>query len=407
MVASTIDHLVAVTVFLGALLIFIGLFNQTIQTAVLYQEHRYIATKCSDLLDNMLLNPGYPVNWGQIDTMPTGFGLQDPEFTQYQLSPFTLMRLQSATGTPVNCSRGGGTYSNITMGFGNFLLVPYTKAINYSLAKGLLGINNTFGFQLTITPIMTVRVTETNPSNPLTLTVDATGLDFPLSNATISYSFLLVKPKGSGSPPSYSATYGRTYTNYKGEAQLSFQNVTATDVYALIVYANLGGLTGVGYRERVGDAHHYVLPLVTSFKDNQVMLVHSYDVHNYGPPSSTVFFNATFVLVSSDLTLREVPLDNSTGKVGKVNYGNGQDYSNLTIPTDNPGILIITYQSNNQYGVVLMPWGLSSMSFPVVFGGSPSNKEWVATDTRQVTIDGISYQAKLALWSLTGFQVVN
>ena len=54
MVSSTIDHMVAVTVFLAATLLFIGLFNQTIQTAVIYQRHRATATKASDLLDNML-----------------------------------------------------------------------------------------------------------------------------------------------------------------------------------------------------------------------------------------------------------------------------------------------------------------------------------------------------------------
>ncbi|MGQ9743585.1 MAG: hypothetical protein ACUVQW_03110, partial [Candidatus Bathycorpusculaceae bacterium] len=100
MAGSTIDHLVSVTVFLGAILLFISLFNQTIQTAILYQRHRYLATKCSDLLDNMLLNPGVPENWGKSNVTPYGFGLQDPEFTQYKLSPFSLMRLQSLTGTP-------------------------------------------------------------------------------------------------------------------------------------------------------------------------------------------------------------------------------------------------------------------------------------------------------------------
>ena len=62
MAGSTIDHIVALTVFLAALLLFITLFNQTIQTAVLYQQHKAIASKCTDMLDNMMLNPGYPTN---------------------------------------------------------------------------------------------------------------------------------------------------------------------------------------------------------------------------------------------------------------------------------------------------------------------------------------------------------
>ncbi|MGQ9641704.1 MAG: hypothetical protein ACUVUF_06225, partial [Candidatus Bathycorpusculaceae bacterium] len=154
MAGSTIDHLISVTVFLGALLIFISLFNQTLQTAIIYQRHSALATKCSDLLDNILLNPGIPENWSKIGGPLYGFGLQDPEFTQYRLSPFSLMRLQSSVGEPVYYSRTGLTYSNITMGFGNFLLVPYSEAINYSTVAKLLGINGTYGFQLTITSLI-------------------------------------------------------------------------------------------------------------------------------------------------------------------------------------------------------------------------------------------------------------
>jgi hypothetical protein len=103
-----------------------------------------------------------------------------------------------------------------------------------------------------------------------------------------------------------------------------------------------------------------------------------------------------------------MPMENSTGKLGKVVYGQGTDkqWANITIPTYNPGILIVTYQSNKEYGAVLMPWGLSALSFPIVFGEDSSGKEWVATDIRQVIVGNIAYQAKLELWSLGGFQVV-
>jgi hypothetical protein len=131
-------------------------------------------------------------------------------------------------------------------------------------------------------------------------------------------------------------------------------------------------------------------------------------VHDLGPPESAVFFNATFVMMTEDFTLREMPMENSTGKVGKIVYGHGTEktYQNLTIPTFNPGILIITYKTNNGDGFALMPWGISSMAFPVVFGETSKNREWVATDLRQVVVNGIAYQAKLSLWSLQGTSVV-
>ena len=97
----SIDHIVSIIIFLAAILLFVGLFGQMVQPAITYQQNQAVATKCSDLLDTMLLNPGSPSNWGQENSIPTGFGVQDPEFTEYQLSAFSLMRLSSATGNLV------------------------------------------------------------------------------------------------------------------------------------------------------------------------------------------------------------------------------------------------------------------------------------------------------------------
>jgi len=404
MVSSTVDHMISVTVFLAATLLFIGLFNQTIQTAVIYQRHRAIATKASDLLDNMLLSPGIPVNWGQTDSDPTGFGLQDPEFTQYRINPYSLMRLQSSVGDPLYYPPTEMYYSNVTIGDRNFMLVPYNLTLDYSTAARLLGINNTYGFQLTLTPIVSVSIQETHASGPLTLSLTASGVGFPLSYATVSYCFLKVEASGGQSTPSYTMEFDSVVTDETGSTTISFADVAAGDSYVFIAYARLSGLIGVGYHERSLDQERYLIPLVGSVEDGLILIAHSYDVHNFGPPSSAVFFNATYVLQTEDFTLREMPL--TMGKV-KVVYGGGSDqtFENVTIPTHNPGILVLTYNSNNGQGVVMMPWGISPLAFPVVFGGDPQKQEWVATDMRQVLVGGIAYQAKLALWSLEGYQV--
>lgn len=410
MAGATIDHLVSVTVFLAAILLFISLFNQTIQTAIVYQHHRYLATKCSDLLDNMLLNPGSsPSNdtfWGRSNCTPTGFGLQDPEFTQYRLSPFSLMRLNYSGGEPVYYSKTGQYYSNITMGFGQSLLVPFSEAINYSTAARLLGVNNTFGFSLTITPVINVSITETQ-SNPLTVTVNVMGAGFPLVGANISYCFITVQATGgAGAYPSYTTDYGTNITDDQGDSFLSFPSFDGTqESYVLIVYAQLSGLIGVGYHQHVQYDENYVVPFISDFDTRTVAIAHSWDVHGGSNPAE-ISYNATFVLLTEDFTLREMPLDNSSGKVGKINYGNGQPYNNITVPTYNPGLLVITYRKSAQdSGVVLMPWGISSMAFPISFGSNPLEAEWVATDIRQVIVNNIAYQAKLALWSLEGYQV--
>ena len=157
----SIDHIVSIIIFLAAILLFVGLFGQIVQPAITYQQNQAVATKCSDLLDNMLLNPGSPSNWGKENSAPTSFGVQDPEFTQYQLSAFSLMRLSSATGNLVEYDKTTPNiyYNELTSGSGAFLLTPNAQALNYSTALTLLGINGTYGFQLTLTPDITVSIT--------------------------------------------------------------------------------------------------------------------------------------------------------------------------------------------------------------------------------------------------------
>jgi hypothetical protein len=405
MVSSTVDHMVAITVFLAATLLFIGLFNQTIQTAVIYQRHRATATKASDLLDNMLLSPGIPWDWGQTDVDPTGFGLQDPEFTQYKISSYSLMRLRSSVGEPVYYDPTGEWYSNVSTGDRDFMLVPYTLALDYSTTTRLLGINNSYGFQLTFTPIVTVSIEETQLADSLRLDVEASGVGFPLSYATLSYCFLKVESKGND--PYYEISFDTVTADDSGSRSITINGVDEDTSYAFIVYARTGGLVGMGFQQRTKDDGQYIVPFVDSFKDGELFLAHSYNVHEDEHPEATVFFNVTYVLLTEDFTLREMPVITDGNKV-VYGHGTDQTFGNVTISTHNPGILIISYKTQgvNKDGVVLMPWGISSLAFPVTFGGDPSQQEWVATDMRQVTVGGIAYQAKIAVWSLEGYQVI-
>jgi hypothetical protein len=406
MVSSTIDHMIAFTVFTVAIVLFIGLFNQTIQTAVIYQQHRATSTKVSDLLDNMLLNSGIPINWGQTDGLPTGFGLQDPEFTQYRISPFSLMRLSSATGTPVFYPKTGTTYSNITIGDKNFLLVSEFSALNYSTALDLLGIRNNYGFQLTFKPIVAVSLTEIQDEDPLRVSLNAYGTGFPLANARVTYCFLGVDlTGGAGGHPAYTIYSGTTTTDQQGSVTLNFTQVTKSSMcYSLITYVHLGGLVGVGYHERVSMEEQYIVPFIDDVSTGKVLIAHNYDIEEGSSPSAEIKYNASLVYLAEDFTLREMPLENS---YGHVNSGEGNPYEVVNIPIDNPGILIITYKKSAvEGGLVMMPWGISSLAFPVVFGDDPQSQEWVATDMRQVLVGGVAYQATLALWSLEGYQVV-
>jgi len=401
---ESIDHLVSVIIFLSVITLFIGLFNQTIQTGVTYQHNKAVASKCSDLLDNMLLSPGIPTGWGQTDEAPAGFGLQAVEFTQYQLSPFSLTRLFSSMGNPVTYNMTGLSYSNITMGFGQSLLVPFSETINYSTASNLLGINGSYGFSLTLTPIVNVTISQT-PLDPRSFSINASGPGFPLANAKVNYCFITVTGRAGGTPPLYDVSYGSTTTDAAGIAPIvSFPSFNpAVMSYALIASAEVSGLVGVGYQQHSLYQQSYVVPLVSSIANKTVILAHSWDVTGNGEQDAAISYNATLVILAEGNALREMPFVNQTGSAsGTVNSGH---YDTLALGTFDQSILIITYSNEVNSGIVVMPWGISALAFPITFGGDPNNKDWVATDMRQVTVNGIAYQAKLSVWSLSGYQV--
>jgi hypothetical protein len=405
-------------VFLGAILLFIGLFNQTIQTAILYQHHRSIATKCSDLLDNMLLNPGNPLDWGKNNCTPTGFGLQDPEFMQYRLSSFSLMRLLSSSGNRVYYSQTGKWYSNVSWGIGGgYFLLQESECINYSTASKLLGTNGTYGFQLTITPTLTVDITEVQ-TNPLKLKIRVEGPGSPLSGANLTYLIFwanTTNPDPDSGAPILNFTssilradflktdsLGIAYVEFSSDPYLRVDNNRTA--YTFIVKAHVGGLYGVGYKSRETiTSSGNIIPFVESYQNGTVLLAHKFGKNDPTGNQGAVFFNATFCILPESFSPILFEIENSSGH---VNYGQEKPYQRINIPTSNPGFLVVAYRKGNQYGMVVMPWGIGAIGISVVFGGDPSGKEWVATDMRQVLVNNIAYQAKLALWSLQGYQVI-
>lgn len=404
MTGTTIDHLVALTIFLAAILLFIAFFNQTIQTVITYQRHSNLATKCSDTLDDILLSPGIPLYWGQTSTIPKGFGLQDPEFTQYRLSPFSLMRLNSSVGTPVFYSRTGQYYSNTTTGFGQSLLVPYSQIIDSKTATDLMGITGSYGFSLTVTPVLTLAISE-KQVNPLNVEIKVTGSGYPLADSDVTYCF--IKNIETSQYPSYMIECNATTTDNQGTAYLNLGTFDPTrESYALIAYARASGLVGVGSHQYSSYTDNYPIPLVSDFDSSTILLAHSQDIVNSSTPSQ-ISYNATFLILAQDFTLREMPLDNATERIGAVDPGTSRT---ITIQTNNPGILVVSYMksdSGDRSGIVLMPWGTGSLAFPTTFGNDPHQQDWVTTDIRQVTVGKVACQVKLLLWSFESRQVVS
>ena len=331
----SVDHIVSIIIFLAAIMLFVGLFGQIVQPAVTYQQNQAVSTKCSDLLDNMLLNPGSPSNWGQESSAPTSFGVQDPEFTEYQLSAFSLMRLSSVTGNLVEYDNL--YYNELTSGPGAFLLTPTAQALNYSAALALLGINNAYGFQLSLTPDINVTIADITANQagaPLNLTISAMGTGFPFAGASINYCLIIVTlGQNAAQYPSYTIQNGVLTTNPQGVAYKTFNSVTddANQVYAFIAYTQLDGLEGVGYFTHDTITNQNVVPIVQDMGSHAVVLAHNYDLNNSGLAGSSLEYNATFVMSAEDNTLSELSLGSSSspGLVGTVTSGVVNPYSNF------------------------------------------------------------------------------
>lgn len=396
----SIDHLVSIIVLLAAVLLFMGLFNQTFSVAVNYQSNSSTAKVCSDLLDAMLSTPGIPTNG-----TPQAFGLQDPSSTQFQLSPFSLMRLNSLSDVPVSYQKTALTYSTIKTTPNNYLLYPYTDTINYSSALSLLGINNTYGFQLSLTPTVNISIAEIS-TNPLSLTLDVTGTGYPLANANVNY--LLIPVFLNMTYPDFETSAnqaGNVKTNSVGLTSVTFLNFSLNPnmTYVFVAYAYLDGITGVGYYEHSPVGSQSIVPFLSPLSTQSVTLAHSDDVPSTAPLNNTLYYNSTFILESQNYAIQETSLGGPNSN-GQVNSGAGNSPASISMGSFTPGILVIAYSNIGNNGIVMMPWGLSSLGFSMTFGGTPVNHGWVATDLRQVQINGVSYQAKLSLWSVQGHQ---
>jgi hypothetical protein len=399
----TIDHLVATIAFIAAMFLFLGLFTQTLQGAILYQQNRHVALKASDLLDNILLSPGYPYHWGETNTTLSCFGLQQPGTTGYTLSSFALMRLTSLSGEPVMYPRDSGKwYNNVSLGPGGYLFLPLSDAINYETATRLLGINGTYGFQLSIAPLVNVSITEYQ-SNPLILKVEVYGPGFPLGGANLGY--YLYRTYKEGQYPNIALTTGTAQTNSAGVAYLNFPFDGETETYTIVAHAGLSGLKGLGYyTHKTFDKGAGVIPFIVDYEKGKVYLGHSWDVHDTGSPVPNYVYSATFFVLTEDFEFQEWSIANSTGA---INYGGGGgkfEYGETTLPVAHSGFLLVTYLSGNDYGMSVMPWGVGSLAASILFGGVPTGNVWVASDLRHVTVDQLSYQAKILCWSLQGYQ---
>jgi hypothetical protein len=404
---ATIDHMVSVTILIAALLVAMMTYNGLFASAVDYDRNRQVANKAVDIMNTICLSPGSPIDWGETNASVLGFGLQDPEAGGYALSPYSIMRLKTATNDSqlIEYPPGSGSfYNNISANFGDAILTPLGDCINYTTATELLGINETYGFSIDITPTLNVIISKVPGVSYLIFKIDVIGSALPLSGATLNY-YLFHVDKGVATS-TIVAYSGVEETNSSGSALIEFPTLDPdddSDAYHFMVYARLGGLNGIGYYSQDAlDAYpQFVVPLICDYDEGIIMIAHSWGVHEYTTtPVPDVSYNATFYVLTSDFNLQQVEIENSTGQ---LNYGS-KDYETTQIPASEVGLLFISYRWSNRLGSVVLPWGVGTLGVSASFssGSDPGDYDFVATELRQVTIDNISYQMKVSTWSLSG-----
>ena len=403
MAGATIDHIVAVTLLLAALLVSMMMYNGLFASALDYDRNRQVANKAVDLINTICLSPGSPPEWGETNDTVLGFGLQDPDASGYTLSPYSMMRLSSSSGGGELVEYppdSGNFYNNITAQYGDAILTPLGDTINYTTVTELLVIDDTYGFSIEIYPTLNVSIEKIFGNGHLTLKVDVSGSGFPLIGATLNH-YLLHVDKGA-STSTILPYSGVNQTDSFGSLILEYESVDEEyDAYHFMVYAHLNGLTGIGYysQDDLGGYPQYIVPLIKDYDQGEVLIAHSWGVHEYTEtPVPASSFNATFFALTSDLQLQQMDIENSTDT---LNYGS-KDYVTTKLPTTEVGILFISYRWNQKLGSVVLPWGIGTLGVSAPFGGSvgSSGYNFVATELRQVTIDGISYHVKVSAWKL-------
>lgn len=407
MTGVTIDHMVSLVALITVLLVSMGAYSQIVSAAISYQWNHQVAMKADELVNTLLLNPGYPADWGRSNSTPSAFGLQDPEIVGYALSSHSIMRLR-----PSESGGGGGLiyypktnsyYSNYSLGSGTSLFMSLADCMNYTTAATLLGVNGSYGFHLTISPLVRVTLTRID-LNPLRLMVEVKGSGSPLAFATLNYYLFMTATNGS-EPALTRSFFGNSQADSSGSAFLEFPPVSGTVyAYSIIIYARLGGLFGAGYDSYETVEEPLLVPLVEDFEQGTVVLAHLWDIT--GPTqggTAALHYEATFLTLTGSGELHPVEILTEGPLV--INYGEGKPYAEVLLPSE-PGILVLSYQrgDEDEYGIVMMPWGISALGLSVMFGGNPSSADWVATELRLVTINRVTYQVKLAVWRISGYQ---
>ena len=134
-------------------------------------------------------------------------------------------------------------------------------------------------------------------------------------------------------------------------------------------------------------------PLVTGYNDAEITLTHKKSTVPSFTYAGTVYYNATFLNHVGVSGFRSVDLTDFSGTLDPA-----QDET-INLGVGHPGILLVASRTtNDDYGISVMPWGITPLCLSMSYGADPLNKKTVVTKSQLVSMNGLSYQVDLSFW---------
>ena len=394
MAADTIDYIVSFVLFLGIMTAMIVTTTNNLNNVYTYQKSQQISVVATNLMNGIVQNTGYPLDWGQSSVMPSSFGLKWPDGQSLMISPFAPLRLIQSS-TSVNFQ--GAAYSELSLD-NSSLFMKASDHLSYTNVSRLMNVNGQYGWRITYSPLLSVEVSPQTYVSGADFKVNAKVMSKigPLSQANVNAT--LIYCSGGYPYPQYTQLPTATaISNSSGVATLEFPNFTPTVSYIVLVRATFSGLSGSGLHvEPPVSTSQPLSVLVTNYEDGIVTIAHTKDIQSY-PFSDPIYYNATFIQPIGVLNYQCVSL---SAPVGVVSPGNPESL-NLGESKNNPGIILLLYRtSQGVYGLTFVPWGITPLSLEVTFGDNPQSASTIIVKTATVNINRFSYRLKIELWNL-------
>jgi hypothetical protein len=389
MSSSVIDYAVSFVIFIGLLTACLTITIQTLDNIYSTQVNQQRNTESLNLLNNILDTTGYPSNWGQTNAQVTQFGLRWTASDSTNISPFTPMRLSTSTKTIMY---DGESY--VDSGDGTLpIYIKTSDTLTYDQISQILSMKNNYGWRVTYTPLIDLETTLRQGSQGLTAVIKASTHNGPLGNATLDGTLIYCDPQAEYPFQLIQSSSGQT--NPTGLGSITFSGFTPEDdQYLILERCNKPGISGVGYffNEQSSDAS--LGAFISNYTSGSITLVHRKDYDPQYPNINTIFYNSTYIIPVGVNSYRLVRLDNGSGEISPSNPAD----IDLGIVRNTPGALIIFYKVGTQLKTIIIPWGISTTSMSSVFGDTPLDTSSIITKSREVLVNGCSYEVSIELW---------